>query len=106
MSIDPAPAAHPTPAVAVELTPDSRQDEHPVDAYLARLTSPASRRVQASALETIARRIAGEAERSPADHGLRYLVPWHQLTAAHTGRIRALLLEPNPVPADRWRRRR
>ena len=71
--------------------------EHPVDAYLARLTSPASRRVQASALEAIARRIFDEPVRSPVDRGLRYLVPWHQLTAAHTGRIRALLLEPDPA---------
>jgi hypothetical protein len=71
--------------------------EHPVDAYLARLTSPASRRVQASALELIARRIAGDAGRSPADRRLCYQVPWHQLTAAHTGRIRALLLAPDPA---------
>ena len=40
------------------LLADPLSGEHSVDAYLARLTSPASRRVQASALETIARRIA------------------------------------------------
>src|SRR5215217_1085796 len=102
----------------LELAPDTAAVtvEAPVDAgdplavYLARLTSPESRRAMAASLELLAELLvdgqpAGRTERARrrrAGQPLAAAVPWHQLRYGHTQALRSWLAEHCSPPAGTW----
>jgi integrase len=67
-------------------------ERNPSIVYLARLASPASRRVMGATLADIARMLSGG---KCAAHDL----PWPALRYPHTNRLRALLIEQERAPA-------
>jgi integrase len=91
-------------AVAVE-APVGAGD--PLAVYLARLTSPESRRAMAASLELLAELLvdgqpAGRTERARrrrAGQPLAVAVPWHQLRYGHTQALRSWLAEHCSPPA-------
>jgi integrase/recombinase XerD len=96
-----------TAAVAVE-APVGAGD--PLAVYLARLTSPESRRAMAASLELLAELLvdgqpadwAERARRRRAGQPLAAAVPWHQLRYGHTQALRSWLAEHcSPAAANR-----
>src|SRR5215216_4526791 len=93
-----------TAAVTVE-APVGAGD--PLAVYLARLTSPESRRAMAASLELLAELLADgqpadrteRARRRRAGQPLAAAVPWHQLRYGHTQAIRSWLAEHCSPPA-------
>jgi integrase/recombinase XerD len=96
-----------TAAVAVE-APVGAGD--PLAVYLARLTSPESRRAMAASLELLAELLVDgqpadrtdRARRRRAGQPLAAAVPWHQLRYGHTQALRSWLAEHcSPAAANR-----
>jgi len=96
-----------TAAVAVE-APVGAGD--PLAVYLARLTSPESRRAMAASLELLAELLVDgqpadrteRARRRRASQPLAAAVPWHQLRYGHTQALRSWLTEHcSPAAANR-----
>jgi hypothetical protein len=96
-----------TAAVAVE-APVGAGD--PLAVYLARLTSPESRRAMAASLELLAELLvdgqpadrAERARRRRAGQPLAAAVPWHELRYGHTQALRSWLAEHcSPAAANR-----
>src|SRR5215218_2558850 len=96
-----------TAAVTVE-APVGAGD--PLAVYLARLTSPESRRAMAASLELLAELLvdgqpadrAERARRRRAGQPLAVAVPWHQLRYGHTQALRSWLAEHcSPAAANR-----
>src|SRR5215217_5632529 len=91
-------------AVAVEV-PVGAGD--PLAVYLARLTSPESRRAMAASLELLAELLADGRPTEPterqrrrrAGQPLAIAVPWHQLRYGHTQALRSWLAEHCSPPA-------
>ena len=93
-----------TAAVTVE-APVGAGD--PLAVYLARLTSPESRRAMAASLELLAELLVDgqpadrteRARRRRAGQPLAVAVPWHQLRYGHTQALRSWLAEHCSPPA-------
>lgn len=69
--------------------PPARIEEHPVAVYLARLTSPQSRRTMRSKLDGVARVIVGNPDTTAWD------LPWAMLEPIHLDALRSVLAEQN-----------
>jgi integrase len=75
--------------VIQQVLPPARVEEHPVAVYLARLTSPQSRRTMRSKLDGVARLILGDPNATAWD------VPWAKLDPIHLDALRSIIAERN-----------